>query len=290
MLSPDFLVSRVWNEGLAQLITAQGRERIEALLNLLSYALRPDEVMLFHFRDGAGPEVVEHRSSSSFREKQLDDYKNGFYLTDPFYLAIERAAQSQAISLRDVVDQEEFEESEFFVRHYGETKLVDEMCYALPDGKQGYVLLSFARTDENGRYTRGELDCAKALAPMVLAALGSGWQYFTERRGFPPPSPEEVKLHKDLKLARSNFGRSLLTEREFEVAQMMLRGYPIDIISKRLKMAEGTTKVHRRNIYKKLDINSKAELFSLFIDVVGEVEISSEADPLMQYNGPPREE
>lgn len=285
MLSPEFLISRIWNDRLAHLISAEGRDRIDALLQLMSQALRSDEVMLFHFREGAGPDVVEHRASSKAREKQIGDYKNGFYLIDPFYLAIERATQAQAISLRDVVDQEEFETSEFYVRHYNETKLVDELCFVLSDGKKGHILLSFARTVENGRYKKGELDCAKALAPVVLAALESGWQHLANARGLTPPSPEEVKLHQDLKLARSNFGRSLLTDREFEVAQMMLRGYPIDLISKRLKMAEGTTKVHRRNIYRKLDINSKAELFSLFIDVVGEVEVSSDLDPLEQYNG-----
>lgn len=285
MLSPEFLVSHVWNDGLARLISAEGRDRIDALLQLLSHALRSDEVMLFHFRDGAGAEVVEHRTSSKDREKQISDYKNGFYLIDPFYLAIERATQAQAISLREVVDQDEFEASEFYVRHYNETRLVDELCFVLSDGKKGYILLSFARTVENGRYTKGELDCAKALAPAMLAALASGWHHLAIASRLTSPSPEEVKLHEDLKLARSNFGRSLLTDREFEVAQMMLRGYPIDLISKRLKMAEGTTKVHRRNIYRKLDINSKAELFSLFIDVVGEVEVSSDVDPLEQYNG-----
>ena len=285
MLSPEFLVSRVWNEGLAHLISVEGQDRIAALLQLLSHALRSDEVMLFHFRDGAGPEVVEHRTSSEARERQIGDYRNGFYLIDPFYLAIERATLAQAISLRDVVDQEEFETSEFYVRHYNETKLVDELCFVLSDGKKGYILLSFARTVENGRYTKGELDCAKALAPVVLAALGSGWQHLAIAHGLTTPSPEEMKLHENLKLARNNFGRSLLTDREFEVAQMMLRGHPVDVISKRLKMAEGTTKVHRRNIYRKLDINSKAELFSLFIDVVGEVEVSSDLDPLEQYNG-----
>jgi len=284
MLSPEFLVSRVWNEGLAQVISAQGRDQIDTLLHLLSQALRSDEVMLFHFRDGAGAEVIEHRTSSKDREKQISDYKNGFYLIDPFYLAIERATQAQAISLREVVDQEEFEASEFYVRHYNETRLVDELCFVLSDNSKGYILLSFARTVENGRYTKGELDCAKALAPMVLAALASGWHHLASVNGFAGPSPEEVKLHEDLKLARSNFGRSMLTDREFEVVQMMLRGYPIDLISKRLKMAEGTTKVHRRNIYRKLDINSKAELFSLFIDVVGEVQVSSDIDPLEQYN------
>lgn len=288
MLSLEYLASPEWNGKIAQLISLEGKARAEALFDMFSAALRSDEMMLFHFRENVGPEVVEHRTSKSVRQQQINDYKNGFYLTDPFYLAIERSIENQAISLKDVVDQDDFQTSDFFVRHYVDTDLVDEMCYCMSDGQDGHILLSFARSRDAGRYSDEELELAKAIAPIVFGTLSSSWRHFADPKLFVPPSPEEVKLHDDLKRARDNFGRSLLTDREFEVVQMMLRGYPIDVIAKRLKMAEGTAKVHRRNIYAKLDISSMAELFSLFIDVVGEVNVGLDADPLLQYGQAPR--
>ena len=288
MLSLKFLASRAWNDKVAQLITLDGKAKAEALFDMFSSALRSDEMMLFHFRENVGPEIVRHDTLKTVRQQQINDYKNVFYLTDPFYLAIERATEQQAISLRDVVDQDDFANSEFFLRHYIETNLIDEMCYCMSDGQGGHILLSFARSADVGRYSDEELDLAKVLAPIVFATLASSWRHLADPKLFVPPSPEEVKLHDDLKRARDNFGRSVLTDREFEVVQMMLRGYAIDMIAQRLKMAEGTAKVHRRNIYAKLDIGSMAELFSLFIDVVGEVNVGLDADPLVQYGQAPR--
>ena len=288
MLSLEYLASSEWNGKIARLIALEGKPRVQALFDMFSHALRSDEMMLFHFRGNAGPEIVEHRTSKSIREQQINDYKNGFYLTDPFYLAIERSTENRAISLRDVVDQEDFQTSDFFVRHYVDTDLADEMCYCMSDSQGGRILLSFARSRDAGLYTDEELELAKAIAPIAFGTLSSSWRHLVDPKHLIPPSPEEVKLHDDLKRARNNFGRSLLTDREFEVVQMMLRGYPIDMIAKRLKMAEGTAKVHRRNIYAKLDISSMAELFSLFIDVVGEVNVGLDADPLLQYGQVPR--
>ena len=288
MLSLKFLASRAWNDKVAQLITLDGKAKAEALFDMFSSALRSDEMMLFHFRENVGPEIVRHDTLKIVRQQQINDYKNVFYLTDPFYLAIERATEQQAVSLRDVVDQDDFANSEFFLRHYIETNLIDEMCYCMSDGQGGHILLSFARSADIGRYSDEELELAKGLAPIVFATLASSWRHLADPKIFGPPSPEEVKLHDDLKRARDNFGRSVLTDREFEVVQMMLRGYAIDMIAQRLKMAEGTAKVHRRNIYAKLDIGSMAELFSLFIDVVGEVNVGLDADPLLQYGQVPR--
>lgn len=287
MLSLDFLVSREWIGNVAQLITLDGKAKAEVLFDVFASILRSDEMMLFHFRENVGPEVVEHRTIKAVRRQQIKEYKNGFYLTDPFYLAIERSTGNQAISLKDVVDKDKFETSEFFVRHYAETNLIDEMCYCIADGKGGHVMLSFARSGDAGPYADEELELAKALSPIVFGTLAASWRHLSDPKLIAPPSPEEVKLHGDLKRARNNFGRSVLTEREFEVVQMMLRGYPMDMIANRLKMAEGTAKVHRRNIYAKLDIGSMAELFSLFIDVVGEVNVGLDADPLLQYGQVP---
>jgi hypothetical protein len=45
----------------------------------------------------------------------------------------------------------------------------------------------------------------------------------------------------------------------------VLRGHSSDSISQQLGIAQGTVKIHRKNIYNKLKISSQSELFSLFI-------------------------
>ncbi len=284
MLSDQFLLSAGWYDILAALIAADDAAKANVLFDSFSAILRSDEVMLFHFRRDVLPSIIEHRTMRDERRQQIAEYRNGFYLIDPFFLSIERATRSGAISLREVVDEESFGHSEFYRRHYSDTGLVDELCYCLSDGDGGHLLLSFARYGRAGRYSAADIAHAKTVAPVVLATLASSWRSIATPGALMPPTSADVQLHLDLRRARSNFGRSALTDREFEVVQMLLRGYPLDVISTRLGMAEGTTRVHRRNIYRKLDIGSQAELFSLFIDVVSEGNIDGDDDPLRRYH------
>ena len=61
------------------------------------------------------------------------------------------------------------------------------------------------------------------------------------------------------------FGRHRLTQRESEVVAMVLRGHSSDAIAGALRIAPGTVKIHRKNIYAKLGIGSQAELFCMFL-------------------------
>ncbi len=58
-------------------------------------------------------------------------------------------------------------------------------------------------------------------------------------------------------------GEGILSERENEIAAMMLRGSTTEAIAEHIKISAATVKVHRRNIYSKLNISSQAELFAM---------------------------
>jgi hypothetical protein len=45
-------------------------------------------------------------------------------------------------------------------------------------------------------------------------------------------------------------------------------GYSSALTAQRLSATEGTIKIHRKNIYRKLDFGSRADLFSLFINCI----------------------
>jgi DNA-binding CsgD family transcriptional regulator len=52
-----------------------------------------------------------------------------------------------------------------------------------------------------------------------------------------------------------------LTEREYDIVLLILRGYPTASIAERLNLSLGTVKNHRSRIYAKLDITTERELF-----------------------------
>ena len=59
------------------------------------------------------------------------------------------------------------------------------------------------------------------------------------------------------------FGKRI-TPRETQVVAQVLEGHSSDSIAKNLGISVGTVRIHRRNIYAKLQISSQQELFSIF--------------------------
>lgn len=57
-----------------------------------------------------------------------------------------------------------------------------------------------------------------------------------------------------------------LTDREIEVVELLLQGYTYKAIAERLFISENTMKYHVKNIYQKLNINSKMELIKIFVE------------------------
>ncbi|WP_348529583.1 helix-turn-helix domain-containing protein [Pseudomonas parafulva] len=57
-----------------------------------------------------------------------------------------------------------------------------------------------------------------------------------------------------------------LTETQRLVAKLILQGHSSQSISRKLRISEGTVKVHRHNIWQRLGIAGNAELFRLFIN------------------------
>ncbi|MGB1035359.1 MAG: helix-turn-helix transcriptional regulator, partial [Primorskyibacter sp.] len=49
---------------------------------------------------------------------------------------------------------------------------------------------------------------------------------------------------------------------------LMLRGYGTDTSAARLDIAVETVRRHRKSIYRKLDVNSQTDLFSLFLNAM----------------------
>ena len=65
--------------------------------------------------------------------------------------------------------------------------------------------------------------------------------------------------------AFDSFGCGVLTERERQVAQMVLQGHSVKSTAHELGISPETVRMHRKNLYLKLEINSQSELFAQFI-------------------------
>jgi DNA-binding CsgD family transcriptional regulator len=59
-----------------------------------------------------------------------------------------------------------------------------------------------------------------------------------------------------------------ITPRETQVVSRVLEGHSSEAIAKSFGISVGTVRIHRRNIYGKLNISSQQELFEIFFQQI----------------------
>lgn len=115
---------------------------------------------------------------------------------------------------------------------------------------------------ESGRQRQVAMSDGNILQVETLAAdfplAPGGTLYAIERSGLSP-------VQQRLEDAVAAFGDGRLTARERQIVKLILEGYPNETIAKRLGVAKGTIKNHRKRLYYKLDITSERELFTMFL-------------------------
>ena len=81
-----------------------------------------------------------------------------------------------------------------------------------------------------------------------------------------PASLDGASLKAAVEQAMTSVGGDRLTRRERQVASLLLQGLDTEAIAAELGIGSGTVKNHRKHLYGKLRLGSRAELFSLFLN------------------------
>ena len=156
-----------------------------------------------------------------------------------------------------------FRQSEYYLSYFHDNVLEDEVQFILQVPGQGALSLSLGM---QRMFADEECGMLGLLSSWVLALMQQHWQQRSQR--LLPAAPQE-EMATQIRDALSHFGASVLSERELEIARLILRGYSSKAMAERLAISPETIKVHRRHLYAKLDISSQPELFSLFIQSLG---------------------
>ena len=137
-------------------------------------------------------------------------------------------------------------------------------------------LLHFTLTTMTPRYrfTPHRLAAVSEAFPAVEALAQCHWSALPKERQQPPG------LRQQLQLTLAAFGKSLLTLREQEVIELVLLGHSTPRIAEHFQLSVETVKLHRKNAYAKLEVNSQAELFHLFMDCMLVKTTKTQEDPV----------
>jgi DNA-binding CsgD family transcriptional regulator len=270
-----------WNAAVAQVIGALESEDLPRLLvEALETRIDHDAALVIAYRLGRKPLVLYEDLLADEHGVHVDGYLAGAYLLDPFYRASIEGVPSGLHRLTDVAP-EGFRESEYYRSYYIRTLQSDEVCF-LTDHPDGWVTnISLGRGSGEPPFDEEDIAELRATEPIVHGALRRHWAHRRQRH---PESDAVSNLHAHVEAALTNFGRSALTKREYEVAQLLLRGHSTRSSARELGIAQETIRLHRKNVYAKLDVASQSELFVLFIDSLAHIAEDLSGDPLERYD------
>lgn len=258
--------SRDWHRAVARVIESSGGNDIaNGLIAAVGSVVNHDGTCLIAFHRDASPDVIHHTLEPAGRKHYLERYLAGPYLLDPLYqLAISKQKPSLCRFRDEQPDR--FRSSEYYRQYYERTHLHDEMDYLLQVSQRTTVVLVIGRRSK--RFSKAELHRLQIIEPVVSATVRRIWDSWIVRSNSKSGKDE---MHTRLTRSFARFGESVLTERERQISQLLLRGHSSKSIARELRIAPGTVMVHKRNLFGKLGISSQYELFSLLIDDLGRI-------------------
>jgi DNA-binding CsgD family transcriptional regulator len=255
--------SAAWLAAIARLVrNDDAASSAAALVDAIGIAVEHEGTCLLVFHRDAPPEVMHHTLEPAGRRHYVDRYLAGPYLLDPLYQLALREDRPGICRFRDE-SPDRFRSSEYYRQYCERTHLRDEMDFLVDVNDRSTLVLVIGRRTR--LFSKAELGRLRQVEPIVQAAMRNIWQQWSAT---PASDDRDASLHRRLTRCFENFGDGLLTEREREITQLLLRGHSTKSIARGLRIAPGTVMVHKRNLFTKLGITSQYELFSRFIDAL----------------------
>lgn len=248
----DFLNDLVRFDSLAEL------ERI--ISEYCEKSFYAQTVTLISFQRDTKPiTLLSHILDRDLAEFFTTYYARIGFMLDPFYIVAFGEAEFTAHQLREIAP-DKFKTSEYYAQYYAKTGLVDELGATIRLGPRIALHLSLGRLGGHGRFRANELRYFKQLSPIILNRLKA---ILKDPVDVPEMSnaPDLIERYQNM----SEPSRSGLSRREAEIAALIVQGHSSRAAGLQLGISDQTVKVHRRNIYRKLQISSQNELFSLLV-------------------------
>tara|TARA_R110001592_G_scaffold295594_2_gene565736 strand:+ start:90494 stop:91393 length:900 start_codon:yes stop_codon:yes gene_type:complete len=231
------------------------------------------------FQRSAIPTPVH--SSIASHDQNLTRYCNGLYLLDPFYALYHSQGFTGFARFEDISSSATEDRIKPYWNYIQDWGNWDELGYIIPVSKAVSLHLSLGRNQGSPPFEASVTRLLEDLYPFLRPLVERHWHDLESK--LCSNHSLRQSLHKQVESILHEFGSSVLTQREREVVQAMLKGYQARAIAERLSIRPGTVNVHRANIYQKLDISSKSELFSLFFGAVSSVDAAKGGDILADY-------
>ena len=245
---------------LAQTIKSLKKNDFSMYFNrwLRTLANHDNTTILAYFRDETPQILLTDSETRAVHQNMSHVYLSGAYLLDPFYELHNSGADTNLYRMSDIAP-DQFSRNQYFLEYYQRTTIIDEIAFIIWPSPQISVHVCLGRDIKSKRrFTIREISSTKQVLPIVETLVCEHWgnlRFSSDEHG-------ENVLERMVRLVAETHSINL-TKRQAEVALLVLRGHSSASIGLRLEISPQTVKVFRKQLYRKCNISSQAELFAL---------------------------
>ena len=195
-------------------------------------------------------------------DHDLSEYLNGLYLLDPYYELYENQNKTGIFKL-NIQDWDDYSGAEIYKRYWRRAMGNNEVAGLYEISDRRCIHVSFMVYTEDDRLVQDVVDLMKLLESNFNTLFKL--HFLRDDQGIEDDETNRRDLHAAVRDVLEGFGSDILSDREREVVQLLLKGHSAKSIASLLKISPGTVGVHRSNIYQKLEVGSQGDLFSKFV-------------------------
>lgn len=249
LVQPDLLN---WNQRLAHLITCLADEDIsEKILDVLHVVVNYETCLMMRCRlDGGSPSLITHNIPACSQEIHLDKYLSFAYHKDPM---LEKINDDNSQIIRINQNTHSLIGSSYYHDYYCDLDLQDEINMLFFIGQKEFIVITIGM--RKSMLTKDELLALNSIYHILNSIIVQHYNH-----------PKVIAHDCDRRSVKAKASIDTLTEREREIVNMMISGQGTKMLARELGISYQTVKVHRKNIYNKLGINSELQLCSMFIN------------------------
>jgi DNA-binding CsgD family transcriptional regulator len=255
--SPEILLARV--------IKSLNTDRFADDLNrwLRTITNHDNTTILAYFQDQTPRLLMADAITPDVHRHMKNVYLVGAYLLDPFYEVHRSRKAADMYRIWDIAP-DQFSRNQYFIEYYRRTTMIDEIGFVVWPSPQTSIHVCLGRdVRSDQRFLKRERSAAKGIFPIVEALVCSHWANLQ----FGSDTGNESVIHRMVRLVAHTHGINL-TNRQAEVALLVLQGHSSNSIGLRLGISPQTVKVFRKQLYKRCEVSSQAELFGLMLPML----------------------
>lgn len=249
----DMLHERDWNfilETIYAMNTEEDLHRIRRIaLESLFVLIPSDQIMICRIEkaDQLALRCTDYDTVGS-EARYMDKFLSGAYDEDPYFRYCSMIKETKCFRDSDIMSNEYRESTRVFKEIYSKQGIYYGMRSYLAYKGEIIANLSFFNSKQRGDFSDRDLHVLELLAPHIALRLGYVMQH--------------SKANAKKKLSSEACARWGLTLREQEISNLLIEGCSDDEIADSLFIAKSTFRKHLYNIYQKIDVNNRVQLYT----------------------------